>query len=135
MSARLVDHVDCELSTLLGRIRDVGLIIVALGYKREDVPHPLDGSGFVVSRTDGASVSAVTWMSSKWMGRAPANRVLLRAPIRRAPEPNASESSDADLIGCVRADLRRYLRVSGAPLFARVYRMPHAAVQLGTLPR
>jgi len=83
-----------------------------------------------VSRRDGASVNAVTWMSSKWVERAPDGRVLLRASIGGARNPSAASWSNADLIARVRDDLRRYLRISNAPMLTRVYRMPHAGVQM-----
>ncbi len=128
--AGLVHSVDRELAALFGRVRDVALITVALGYKRDDVRHPLAGSGFVVPSREGASVNAVTWMSSKWIGRAPEDRVLIRAAVGGARDPRAASLSDEDIVGRLRDNLRRYLQVSSAPVFTRVYRMPHAGVQL-----
>lgn len=130
--AGLVELLDPPLSTLLRRIRDVSLMTVALGYKRDAVRHPLSGSGFVVPASENASVTALTWMSSKWMGRAPGDYVLLRAAVGGARHPNAASWSDTDVLTRVRDDVRRYLRVSGPPLFTRMYRMPHAGVQLET---
>ena len=132
VSARLVESLDASLSTLLGRVRDVPLITVALGYARKAVRHPLAGSGFVVPASEDATVNAVTWMSSKWMGRAPDDHVLLRAIVGGARHPDASSWSDTDILTRVRDDVRRYLRVSGSPVFTRMYRMPHAGVQLDT---
>ena len=128
--ADLVHHLDPALTALLRCVHDVPLITVALGYKREDVRHPLAGSGFVVPKSEGASVNAVAWMSSKWIGRAPDDRVLLRASAGGARNPSATSWSDTDLITRVREDLRRYLRLTGAPVFARVFRMPHGGVQM-----
>jgi len=128
--AGLVHRVDPVLSALCGRVRDVSLVTVALGYKRDAVRHPLSGSGFVVPRSEGATVTAMTWMSSKWSGRAPEDGVLLRASVGGARDPHATDWADADIIACVREDVRRYLQVSSAPVFSRVYRMPHAGVQL-----
>jgi oxygen-dependent protoporphyrinogen oxidase len=135
-TADLVHHVDPTLSGLLGRVRDVALITVALGYRREDVSSPLAGSGFVVTKREGASVNAVTWMSSKWLERAPDGGVLLRASVGGARNPHASLWTNADILARVRADVRRYLHITAAPIFSRVYRMPHAGVQMevGHLP-
>ncbi len=128
--ADLVAAVDPALAGLLGRIRDVPVVTVALGYRRDDVRHPLAGSGFVVPKGEGASVNAVTWMSSKWMERAPADGVLLRASVGGARHPDAASWSSEDVLAGVREDVRRYLHITRAPVFARVYRMPHAGVQL-----
>jgi protoporphyrinogen/coproporphyrinogen III oxidase len=63
---------------------------VALAWRRDEVPHPLDGSGFVVARNrSGLRITACTWVSSKWDGRAPEGDVLLRAFIGGAHDPDA----------------------------------------------
>ena len=69
-------------------------------------------------------------MSSKWLERAPAAGVLLRASVGGARNPQASSWSNAEILARVRADVRRYLHVTAAPIFSRVYRMPHAGVQM-----
>ena len=56
--------------------------------------------------------------------------MLIRASVGGARDPHAASLSDEDIVGRLRDDLRRYLQVSSAPLFTRVYRMPHAGVQL-----
>ena len=58
------------------------------GISREQVAHPLQGSGFVVARTGSAArLTACTWVSSKWAGRAPQGSVLLRAFLGGANDP------------------------------------------------
>ena len=128
--ADLVNELQPSLSKPLRRITSVPLVTVALGYRREDVRHPLSGSGFVVPSQEGAGVNAVTWMSSKWYGRTAADRVLLRALLGGSRDPSAASLSDADVVRRTRNDLRRYLDISSEPVFERVYRMPHAGVQL-----
>jgi protoporphyrinogen/coproporphyrinogen III oxidase len=128
--AWLVREIDPDLSSLFSRVRDVSLITVALGYRRAAVRYPLTGSGFVVTSSERASVNAVTWMSSKWKERAPADGVLLRASVGGARNPDVSAWSSAELLVRVRNDVRRYLGVTSEPVFSRMYRMPHAGVQL-----
>ena len=130
VTSELVREIDPASAALFGRVSDVPLITVALGYWRDAVAHPLEGSGFVVPVRERATVNAVTWMSSKWHGRAPADGVLLRASVGGARNPKAATWSSADLLIRVREDIRRYLGVTRAPVFSRVYRMPHAGVQL-----
>jgi oxygen-dependent protoporphyrinogen oxidase len=128
--ANLVEHVDAELSGLFAYLKDVSLITVALGYRCYDGNLPLAGSGFVVPKSEHATVNAVTWVSSKWTERAPGDHILLRASVGGARNPNASLWSNTDILTRVREDVRRYLGVSCAPVFSRVYRMPHAGVLL-----
>lgn len=129
-TADLVQHVDPALSAAFAGVRDVPLVTVALGYTRDSIRHPLAGSGFVVAQGDGAAANAVTWMSSKWIDRAPTDGVLLRASVGGARHRSALTWTNDDLIARVRDDLRRYLGISAAPLFTRAYRMPHAGVQM-----
>ena len=58
--------------------------------------HPLNGSGFVVARSIDSveRITACTWVSSKWEGRAPAGHVLLRAYLGGAHDPAAVDLAD-----------------------------------------
>jgi oxygen-dependent protoporphyrinogen oxidase len=70
-------------------------VTVSLAYSRAAVSHPLDGTGFVVAeeaQRDG--LRACTFTSSKLPGRAPEDRVLLRAFFRPGPA-DATLGSDA----------------------------------------
>ena len=102
-----------------------------LAFPRSAVAHPLAGSGFVVPRVEpGLSITAATWISSKWPGRAPDDHVLLRGFVGGARQPDALTRSDATLIDTVRDDLSRLLAIRDNPVLARVYRWPQANPQL-----
>jgi oxygen-dependent protoporphyrinogen oxidase len=58
-TARLVRYLDPTLAALLDGIPYSSAATVSLGYRRADVPHALDGFGFVVPRTEGRSLLAV----------------------------------------------------------------------------
>jgi oxygen-dependent protoporphyrinogen oxidase len=51
---------------------------VLLGYRREDVAHPLGGYGMVVPQTEGIRTTALSFVSTKFPHRAPEGHVLLR---------------------------------------------------------
>ena len=89
-TARLVRYLDPSLATLLEEIPYASAATVSLGYRRADVPHPLDGFGFVVPRTEGRALLAGTFSSVKYPGRAPEGHVLIRAlPGRHAQRGRA----------------------------------------------
>src|SRR5438874_322653 len=77
-ASRLLRYVDPALATLLGEIPYASSATVTFGLRRADVPHPLDGFGFIVPRAERRSVLACTFSSVKYPGRAPAGHVLLR---------------------------------------------------------
>jgi oxygen-dependent protoporphyrinogen oxidase len=108
----------------------VSTVSVALAWPRSSVLHPLAGTGFVVARRQSdARITACTWVSSKWDGRAPEGTALLRAFLGGAHDPDVTTLTDDALIAIVRTDLGRVLGIAGAPLLSRVYRWPNAGAQ------
>src|SRR5439155_2851312 len=77
-ASRLVRYVDPALATLLGEIPYASSATVTFGFRRAEVPHPLDGFGFVVPRTERRALLACTFSSVKYPGRAPEGHALLR---------------------------------------------------------
>jgi oxygen-dependent protoporphyrinogen oxidase len=138
VAARLLGSIDWEAGALCAEVPYVSTASVALAWPRRAIPHPLSGSGFVVARTLARErITACTWVSSKWTGRAPADTALLRAFIGGAHDPGAVDLSDAELVAIAAADIGRVLRISGPPLLSRVYRWRDAGAQhnVGQLAR
>ena len=109
------------LAGLLGRMQSASAVSVSLAFRRDDVAHPLDGSGFLSPRSEQGPVAGCTWMSSKWPGRSPEDYVLLRAFMRTEVDASASDS-DAELIGAATEALRPLLGMTGAPERTWVHR-------------
>jgi oxygen-dependent protoporphyrinogen oxidase len=128
--APLARSIDSDLAALCACIRMSSVATVALGFSRQAVDHPLDGTGFVVPRREGLTVRAVSWVSSKWSDRAPAGRVLLRAFFGGALDPGTIDLDDDALITAAVRDASRLLRIHGEPELARVYRWRDATPQL-----
>ena len=91
---------------------------------------PLLGSGFVVSRRGPVRrVTACTWVSSKWAGRAPQGTVLLRAFLGGATDAAAVDLSDDELVRVASGELSGVLGLSGDPGLARIHRWRDAGAQ------
>lgn len=129
VTAGLVRDENAELARLCAEIPYSSIATVALAFPREAVKHPLNGSGYVVPRTEESGILAATWLSSKWPHRAPEGKVLLRTFIGGARDPGAPAGSDADLITRSLAAIRPVLGIRGDPLFTRVYRFDRASAQ------
>ncbi|HEV7744754.1 MAG TPA: protoporphyrinogen oxidase [Pyrinomonadaceae bacterium] len=119
-SSRLLSELDPQLGAELSEIPYASSTTINLAYQREDIPHPLDGFGFVVPFIEKRSLMACTFSSVKFSGRAPQGQVLLRAFVGGALQPELVELSEAELVSRVRADLRDLLGIERAPLFAEV---------------
>ena len=136
-AARLVRYVDPQLGTLLGEIAYSSAATVSLGYRRADVPHPLDGFGFVVPHTEGRALLAGTFSSVKYPGRAPEGQVLLRAFLGGALGGDALRENDDEMAIRARRELADALGVVAEPILTRVHRHPASMPQyrLGHLDR
>jgi oxygen-dependent protoporphyrinogen oxidase len=128
-ASRILRYVDPALATLLGEIPYASSATVTFGYRRVDVPHPLDGFGFVVPRTERRSVLACTFSSVKYPGRAPDGQVLLRCFVGGALNEGVLESDDGALIAGARDELREALGVTAEPMLTRVARWTKAMPQ------
>jgi oxygen-dependent protoporphyrinogen oxidase len=79
--------------------------VVARGYAREDVPHPLDGFGYLTPGGEGRDVLGCLFPSSVLPGRAPEGHVLVccfiggdrRPELARLPEEALRRLVDAEL--------------------------------------
>jgi len=129
ITASLVQERDAELARLCDAIHYASTATVTLAFSRAAVGHPLDGSGYVVPRTERNGILAASWLSSKWPNRAPEGRVLLRTFIGGARDPQALDRSDADLVARSLAAIGPILQIQGAPLVTRVYRFERANAQ------
>jgi oxygen-dependent protoporphyrinogen oxidase len=122
-----------SLDTMLGlRCADIpyaSTATVAFGLRRDQVRHPLQGSGFVVPRRERKLLMAGTWVSSKWPQRAPEGHVLLRAFVGGATDPGALHRNDLDLARLAFQELSELLGITGDPMLVRVYRWIRATPQ------
>ena len=130
VTQELARSFDPPLAHLCGRIRAASVVTVALGFARSAVRHPLNGAGVVVPRREQLTIRALSWVSSKWADRAPADRVLLRAYLGGINDPDAIEWSDDALIAAACRDTAALVETIGDPELARVYRWRDSTPQL-----
>jgi len=129
VTGAIVRELDDGLATLCSQVPYASTATVVMGFRRGDMTHPLNGSGFVVPRVERSGILAGSWMSSKWPHRAPDDKVLLRTFVGGARDPGALDRSDAELIAVSLAALTPLLGVTGDPLLTRVYRWARASAQ------
>ena len=136
-AARLLRYADPQLATWLAEIPYASSATVSLGYRRADVPHPLDGFGFVVPHAERRALLACTFSSVKYPGRARAGFVLLRAFLGGALSEAALDGDDEALAVRARRDVADALGVVAEPVLTRVHRYPASMPQyrLGHLDR
>jgi oxygen-dependent protoporphyrinogen oxidase len=129
VSGALLQHVDNKLSSQLREISYASSATLNLAYKRADIPHPLDGFGFVVPFIEKRSIIACTFSSVKFSGRAPEGFVLLRVFIGGALQTEMLRLTETELLAKVRVDLRELLGIEALPLFSELHRWDRSMPQ------
>jgi oxygen-dependent protoporphyrinogen oxidase len=128
-AAGLLRGVDATLARLCDAVPYASTATVAIGYRREQIRHPLNGTGFVVPRVEQSPLLAATWVTSKWPGRAPDGCALLRGFLGGGRDPQRLEQSDEELIAAATEALSEILDIDGDPLLTRLYRFARQSPQ------
>jgi len=121
-AAPLLRGLDGGLAAAVGEIRTAPLAVVALAFDAAALGGAPRGFGFLVPRGTGPRILGCLWDSSIFPGRAPEGKVLLRAMIGGAHDPEANALSDEELARTVLADLAAIMGLAAEPIFTRVYR-------------
>jgi oxygen-dependent protoporphyrinogen oxidase len=115
-----------ELGAALGELTYAPVVVVHLGFDRADIPHPLDGFGFLVAKGERLRLLGCVFESVLYPNRAPEGKVLLRCIFGGTRDPEATALSDQDLVSAARRDLKRVLGIEHKPGHVNIARWPRA---------
>jgi oxygen-dependent protoporphyrinogen oxidase len=135
--AALVADLDRDLAERINGIAYNRVAVVALAYRRVDVPGDLNGFGYIVPQRTRRDLLGVQWCSSIFPQRAAAGHVLLRAMCGGWHRPEVVGWDDERLLASVRAELRLAMGIEAPPRFHTIIRWDRAIPQyhLGHLER
>ena len=128
-SARLLKPLDDSLSENLSRIEYGSCALVSMGFRRDQISHPLDGFGFVVPLVEQRKILSASFFSVKYANRAPADHVLIRVFVGGACQPELVDLEDAQLQDLVLKELTQLLKISGQPQLCSITRRVQAMPQ------
>ena len=117
-----------EFSTFAG-IRYAPVASIVLGFRREDVAHPLDGFGMLIPKIEHFKILGSIFSSSLFPNRAPAGHLTLTSYVGGERQPELASLPPEKLVDVVLADLRVLLGVKGKPVFQNVVLYPRAIPQ------
>ena len=103
--------------------------VLVLGFRREDVTHPLDGFGFLVPEVERRNVLGVIFSSTLFAGRAPEGHVTLTAFVGGVRNPDLANADLPTITARVQDDLRTLLGAKGEPTFRAFQLWPKAIPQ------
>ena len=108
----------------LGAIPYASVAMTALAVPRQSIDRELDGSGFLVPRVEGRTITACSWTTSKWPHLHGDGTVWLRASVGRDGDASALDQPDDGLVAAVVADLADTMALRGPVTEARLTRWP-----------
>lgn len=100
-----------------------------LGFRREQVAHPLDGFGGLVPAIERRRILGALFSSTLFPGRAPAGHVALTIFVGGMRQPETARLETSALVAHVAPDLHDLLGVTGEPVFVRRTFWPRAIPQ------
>ncbi len=113
----------------LGAIEYSPVASVFLGFRRDQVSHPLDGFGALIPSAEGSTALGILFSSSLFAGRAPEGHVGLTVFAGGALRPEIASLPGGELTARLCADLRKYVGAQGKPVFERRTFWPRAIAQ------
>jgi len=136
-AAALLQEADSRLSDALASIQYASAAVPILGYRRDQITHPLDGFGFVVPFVEKRQILSGSFTSIKFPARAPDDSVLFRVFIGGACQEELVGLTDDELYEIAKRELAELLGVRGEPQVRELVRWNHAMPQyhLGHLDR
>lgn len=102
---------------------------VVLGFRREDVAHPLNGFGVLIPESEPFRILGTIFSSSLFPNRAPAGYVALASYVGGERRPELAGLPPEKLAALVHEDLHTLLGVRGGPAFQNVTLYPRAIPQ------
>lgn len=127
--AGILQSLDQQLSRDLADIPYNTIVVVALGYREEDVPTKRDGFGYIAPQNTRRDVLGVQWCSSIFPDRAPSGMVLWRALLGGVHRREVIEWTDDQLREAVHREMQCTMGVRAEPRFVRIIRLPRAIPQ------
>jgi protoporphyrinogen/coproporphyrinogen III oxidase len=128
-AAELLRPIDAATAADVAAIPHSGTAIVSLGYRSEQIGHPIDGMGAVVPAVEKSPILAISFSSQKYPHRAPAGHALLRVFAGGARRPDLAAMSDAELLPLILGDLAPMLKIHGEPAYCNIAHWPNIMPQ------
>jgi len=91
--------------------------MLILGYKKDQISHPLDGFGFLVPEKENRSILGALITSTLFKGRAPEGHHLLTIFIGGGRQPELAELDSDKLLSIAENDLADLIGLSGEAVF------------------
>jgi oxygen-dependent protoporphyrinogen oxidase len=114
---------------MMEAIKHPPVVSCAMGFRRDQIAHPLDGFGALVPAIEPFRILGTLFSSSLFAGRAPADHVLLTTFVGGTRAPHLATLPIKELRALILEDLGKLLGLRGAPAFEHHRLWPRAIPQ------
>ena len=104
-SARLLESHAPDAARILADIEYADVALATFVVRDEHLARPLDGSGFLVPRSQGLLTTACSWSSSKWQHYTRAGLAVLRVSAGRTDDRRWLGLGSAELVAALASEL------------------------------
>jgi len=125
-AADLVKPINADMASNLQQIKYAPLAVVHTAFKRDEIHHPLDGTGFLIPRGEKKFINGNLWMSSIFEKRAPTGEVLLSSYVGGARSPEKFNLTDEQLIERCSDDINHFTHSHAMPEWYKIDRHQQA---------
>jgi oxygen-dependent protoporphyrinogen oxidase len=128
-AADMLAGFDGEITAAMRAISYASCVVIAIGMRLEDMGKEPDSFGFLIPANERRNILGCLFDSVIFTGRAPEGRVLLRVFAGGFRNPSFVELSDSEILDRALDDLKKILRLRGAPEFVKIFRHERAIPQ------
>lgn len=124
-----IDVPGAEILDAVDAVPHASLATVSLGFRRDQVEHPLDGHGLLTPSCERKQILGTLFASSLFSGRAPEGQVLLTSFVGGVGQERLASIPAAQLVDLVREELSGLLGITGRESFSEVSQWPASQPQ------
>jgi len=128
-AAKLLAEIAPAAATELEAIPYSSAILAMLVFNKAELGHPLNGFGFLVPRKEQHTISAATWVNTKFPSRVAPELAALRGFVVGRKAEEMAQASDAQIAEAVELDFGRLMGVKAKRVFQTVYKWARSMPQ------
>jgi oxygen-dependent protoporphyrinogen oxidase len=128
-ASSLLASIAAPAADLLARIDYASVVLITMAVPKDSVANPLDGSGFLVPKCEGRSITACSWSSSKWAHLRSNRHAIMRVSMGHVNDARPLSLDDDTLVAQARNDLHEMMGAFGEPEHVRISRWPRSFPQ------
>ncbi len=128
-AAAIIRQIDPQMSNMLESIYYPPVTEVFMGFRKEQIQHPLDGFGYLIPAKEKKNILGTIWSSTIFPNRAPEGFEAFTTFAGGARQPDLTANDDEQMTSLVFSELQSIIGINGSPAFIKIIRWQKAIPQ------